>query len=174
MNLLRAGLISAVILLAQSSAISSARALEPLPVPAGPVILVVDGKIAVHNMADGKAAFDLAMLKALPHSGFKTTTIWTDGVQDFEGVAVADLLARLGSDGTEINTTAANDYEIRFPITDASLNGGLIAYRANGKELPVNNKGPLWIVFPYDSNTNLQSERFQNNSIWNLETITVY
>jgi hypothetical protein len=172
MNLLRAGLISAVMLLG-FAIWQGALAVEPLPAPSGPVILTVDGKIAVHNTADNMAAFDLAMLEALPQSSFKTTTIWTDGVQEFVGVSVADLLSRLGSDATQINAVATNDYEIRFPVTDVRDNGGIIAYRANGKPLPRSNKGPLWIVFPFDADPALATERFQGESIWNLATMTL-
>lgn len=168
----RAALISAVVLLLGGQL--PARAIEPLPVPTGEVILTVDGKIAAHNTADGKAQFDLAMLQALPKSGFRTTTIWTDGMQAFEGVSFKDLLARLGGEATGIYAFAANDYEIRFPAADATDNGGIIAYRLNGEDLPVTNKGPLWIVYPYDADRALQSERFQGESVWSLETITLY
>jgi len=168
----RAALISAVILLVCGAA-PLAQALEPLPVPDGPVILTVDGRIGVSNTQDGKAAFDLAMLESLPRNGFATTTMWTDGPQRFEGVSVADLLARLGAGASEINAVATNDYEIRFPVSDATDHGGLIAYRANGALMPPGNKGPLWIVFPYDSDPLLQSERFQSQSIWSLATMTL-
>nr|WP_298690676.1 molybdopterin-dependent oxidoreductase [uncultured Dongia sp.] len=177
MNLLRAGLISAVMLLGLAiwqGALQQTRALEPLPAPTGSVILTVGGKIAIHNTANNEAAFDLAMLEALPRSSFKTTTIWTDGVQEFVGVSVTDLLSRLGSDATQINAIATNDYEIRFPVSDASEHGGIVAYRANGKPLPPGNKGPLWIIFPFDSDPLLQSERFQGESIWNLATMTLH
>ena len=177
MTLLRAGLISAVMLLGLAiwqGALQRAMALEPLPAPTGPVILTVDGRIAVHNTDTNKAAFDLAMLEALPQSSFKTTTIWTDGVQEFIGVSVADLLARLGSDATQINALASNDYEIRFPVSDVREHGGIIAYRANGAVLPPGNKGPLWIVFPFNADPALESERFQGESIWNLATMTLH
>ncbi len=113
------------------------------------------------------------MLQALPVTRFKTSTIWTDGVLAFEGVSVADLLARVGSEGDEIQAVAANDYEIRFPVGDASDHDGLIAYRINGSPVPASNKGPLWIVYPFDRDPDLQSERFQGESVWSLETMTL-
>lgn len=173
MTLLRTVLFSAVLLLSQL-VLGPAFALDPLPAPSGPVLLTVSGKIAVHNTADGKAAFDLAMLQALPKSSFATTTIWTDGIQAFEGVSVADLLARLGSDAAEIYAVASNEYEFRFPVSDAIDHGAIIAYAANGAALPDSNKGPLWIVYPYDKDPMLRTERFMNQSVWNLEIITLY
>ena len=173
MSLLRAALFSTVLLLGQL-VLGPALALDPLPAPSGPVLLTVSGKIAVHNTADGKAAFDLSMLQALPKSGFSTTTIWTDGMQAFEGVKVADLLARLGSNGAEINAVASNDYEFRFPVSDAVDHGAIIAYAVNGAALPDSNKGPLWIVYPYDQDPILRTERFMSQSVWSLETMMLY
>lgn len=163
-----------VILVLGQMLLAPAFALDPLPKPSGAVILTVDGQIALSNTLDGKAVFDLAMLQALPKTAFTTTTIWTDGPQAFEGVRIADLLARLGSTGNEIRAFAANDYEIRFPTIDATEHDALIAYRLNGGDLPVTNKGPLWIVYPFDRDPSLQAERFQGESVWNLETLTLY
>ncbi|WP_374380982.1 molybdopterin-dependent oxidoreductase [Dongia sp.] len=173
MKLLRALLAGLLLLLAPLVG-GRALAIEPLPAPTGEVILVIDGKLGASNRPDGKAAFDLAMLQALPKTSFTTTTIWTDGPQTFEGVRIADLLARLGAAPAEINAVATNDYEIRFPASDATDNDGLIAYVANGAPLPADNKGPLWIVYPYDRTASLQTERFLSQSVWGVDSISLY
>lgn len=168
---LRAAVTAVFLLLA---GLSPAAAVEPLPAPTGPVILVLDGKLETHNTTDKTAAFDLAMLQALPKTGFTTTTIWTDGKQNFEGVKIADLLARLGASPTEINALATNDYEIRIPIGDAVDHGAIIAYAQNGAAIPLNNKGPLWIVYPYDQDSELSNERFLSQSVWSLDHMTLH
>ncbi len=166
--------IASVTLLLLPVLAATASALEPLPAPTGAVILTIKGDLGVHNRDDGSAAFDMAMLKSLPSAGFETTTIWTDGMQTFKGVSVADLLARLGATPAEINAVATNDYEIRFPASDALQHDALIAYAANGKPLPPSDKGPLWIVYPYDSDVALQTERYLSQSVWCLDTITLH
>jgi hypothetical protein len=171
MALGRAAVIAAFIVVA---GLLPAAAVEPLPTPKGPVVLVLDGKLDTHNTADGKAAFDLAMLQALPKTGYTTTTIWTDGSQTFEGVKIADLLARLGAKPDELNALATNDYEIRFPARDALDHGAIIAYAQNGAAIPVDNKGPLWIVYPYDQDPELSNERFLGQSVWSLDHMTLY
>jgi len=167
----RAAVIAAFFMFA---GLAPAAAIDPLPAPTGPVILVLEGKLGLHNTAEGKAAFDLAMLQALPKTGFTTTTIWTDGVQTFEGVKIADLLARLGTKPAEINAQATNDYEIRFPVADALGHGAIIAYAQNGAGIPPNNKGPLWIVYPYDRDADLSNERYLSQSVWSLDHMTLY
>ena len=168
---LRATLIAAFLLLA---GLTPAAALDPLPAPTGAVILVLDGTLDAHNTVDGKAAFDMAMLQALPKTSYTTTTIWTDGKQTFDGVKVADLLARLGAKPAELNALATNDYEIRFPATDALGKGAIIAYAQNGAAIPPDDKGPLWIVYPYDQDADLSSERYLSQSVWSLDHMSLY
>lgn len=145
---------------------------NPLPSPSGPVILTVDGAIAHSNTEDGKASLDLAMLQGLPARSIETTTPWTEGKQAFVGVSVSDLLAHLGASGARIHAIASNQYEVTFPVGDVTDHGAIIAYQQNGGSLAPD-KGPLWIVYDYDSDPALLGDRFQNASIWNLVSLTL-
>lgn len=71
---------------------------EPLPRPVETIVLTITGEISATN-GDGRAEFDMAMLKSMDPVTFETTTIWTEGVQRFTGVALSDLLARVGATG---------------------------------------------------------------------------
>ena len=42
-----------------------------------------------------------------------------------------------------------------------------------GAPMSVRDKGPLWIVYPYDQNTDYQSEVVFSRSIWQLNRITI-
>lgn len=143
-----------------------------LAAPAGAIVLTVDGKIGASNTTEGKAAFDVAMLEALPAQTIETTTPWTEGPQRFTGVALKDLLAALDASGERVHATATNQYEVTFPVTDVTDHGGILAYRQNDAALPAD-KGPLWIVFPYDSDPRLLEDRFQSASIWNLMALSI-
>lgn len=140
--------------------------------PAGAVVLTVAGEISQSNAGEGQAAFDLAMLAALPARTIETTTPWTEGPQRFTGVAVQDLLVALGARGERIHAVATNQYEVTFPVSDVVDHGAIVAYRQNDAALPAD-KGPLWIVFPYDSDPKLLEDRFQSASIWNLISLTI-
>lgn len=145
---------------------------DPLGAPTGAVVLTIAGQIQNSNADQGQAAFDLAMLEALPAQSFETTTPWTDGKQKFTGVALKDLLATLGASGARAHAVATNQYEVTFPLSDVTDHGGIIAYRQNDAALPAD-KGPLWIVFPYDNDPKLLEDRFQSASIWNLASLTI-
>lgn len=115
-----------------------------------------------------------AEIEALPATSFETSTIWTEGKQRFTGVALKDLLSELELSGTTIRAKALNDYSIEIPATDAIAGGPIIAYFLNDQQMSVRDKGPLWIVFPYDSDVRYQTEVFYSRSIWQLDRVDVF
>lgn len=143
-----------------------------LPVPTGQVLLTVDGAITVHNH-DKEAIFDREMLEAMPQTTFTTKTIWTDGEQEFTGVTLHNLLTRLGVTSGSLSAIAINDYAVKIPVSDAVADGPIIAYAQNGKPMSVRDKGPLWILYPYDSKSEYRTEVIYSRSIWQLARITV-
>ncbi|MEY4982042.1 MAG: hypothetical protein RIR62_308 [Pseudomonadota bacterium] len=143
-----------------------------LDAPTGETILTVSGAIQHRNDGD-TARFDLAMLEAMPAVTIETSTIWTDGVQSFTGVSLKDLLDRLGAEGGTIAASALNDYTVEIPVSDAVEGGPILAYAMNGKALSVRDKGPLWVVYPYDSKSEYQTEVIYSRSIWQLAKIDV-
>lgn len=159
---------SAVFVMAMSAG-DAAFALEPVQ---GPVILTVDGEIA-HTNAPDAAEFDLAMLRDLDAVVIETSTIWTEGLQTFEGVELSSLLASVGAEGSILRAVALNDYAVDIPLSDAVAGGALVAYLRNGEEMSLRDKGPVWIVYPFDSSPEFQTEEIYSRSIWQLARIEV-
>ena len=123
---------------------------KTLPAPEGAVILTVTGAIAQANSDQG-AQFDLAMLQAMETEEFQTTTIWTEGPQVFRGVPLVRLIEVLEAEGQVIAASALNDYAVDIPISDAVPGGPLLAFQMNGVALSPRDKGPIWLVYPYDA-----------------------
>lgn len=146
-----------------------ARALET---PQGDVILTVSGAIQNTN-GNGTARFDMAMLEALPKASFKTSSPWYQKEALFEGTPLASLLEAVGAQGTSISAMAINDYAVDIPMEDASVHKALLAYKVDGEYLPVRKKGPLWIVYDFDSDSSLRNEIYYTRSIWQLNSITI-
>jgi len=130
----------------------------------GPVVLTVTGLAEEHS-------FGIDDLRALETEVFSTTTIWTSGVQEFTGVPLAALLEALGVTEGEMIATAVNDYSVTFPVSEALADGPVVAYLRNGEPMSVRDKGPLWIVYPYDASEDFQSEIVHSRSIWQLNRI---
>lgn len=150
--------------------VSSAFA-EELPAPTGEVILTVTGA-GVTNM-DGAAALDLAMLEEMGATEIETSTIWTEGTQTFEGVPLDVLIDRLEIEGETLSAVAINDYAVEIPTSDAVEGGPIIAYKMNGNPMSVRDKGPLWVIYPYDADAAYQTEVIYSRSIWQLDRLNV-
>lgn len=143
-----------------------------LAAPTGEVILSVDGAIADTN-ADGKATFDMAMLQAMTANEFATSTTWTEGTKTFKGVPLKTLLDSIGAKGSKVVATALNNYSVEIPMEAIKDGIPILAYTIDGEEFSRRDKGPLWIVFPYDSSAEYQSELVYGWSIWQLAALTV-
>lgn len=141
--------------------------------PRGEVILTVSGLIANTNDSD-RFVYDRAMLQALPVTSFSTTTNWTEGERTFTGVLLSDLLAALDASGSRLRATALNDYAVEIPASDARPGGPIIAYAIDGEPMSVRDKGPLWIVYPYDSQAEYRTETIYSRSIWQLDRVEVF
>ncbi|SLN27353.1 oxidoreductase [Pseudooctadecabacter jejudonensis] len=145
---------------------------DDVPSPNGDVILTVSGDIATTNVGD-TLQFDRATLTDLGLTTIETTTIWTDGTQVFEGIPLATLVDLLGIEDGTLNATALNDYTVEIPVSDAVEGGPIIALLLNGEEMSVRDKGPLWVVYPYDASDAYQTEVIYSRSIWQLDRIEV-
>jgi hypothetical protein len=159
-------------LLAMALAAASAVATEPLRQPEGEVVLTVTGAIARTN-GDGTADFDMAMLEAIGTARLATSTSWTDGVSEFEGVPMAALLDAVGAAGTVAVATALDGYTVELPIDELRAHPVLLATRMNGERLSVRERGPLWVVYPRDQVPEFQDIRHDAKWIWQLRRLEI-
>lgn len=143
-----------------------------LTAPTGPVVLTVGGNIANSNGND-TAQFDLAMLDALSQHATTTMTPWYDGAQTFSGPLGSAILDAVGATGTTVTVTALNDYSAEIPLSDFVDYPLILATRINDKELSVRDKGPLFVIYPFDAVPKLYNEVYFGRSVWQVTAITV-
>ena len=143
-----------------------------LGVPQEAVVLTIRGAVGQPNQGD-QAVFDMKMLAALPQKTFTTRTPWFPDAVTFTGPLMRDVLASAGARGGKIVAAALNDYKTDIPFDDVVRHDAIIAREMNGKPMPVRAKGPLFIVYPYDTKQELRSEIYYNRSAWQLKTLTV-
>lgn len=145
---------------------------QSLAAPKGKAILAVSGKIGARNQGE-TAQIDLAMLEALPQKTFTTKTPWDEAPLKFSGPLLRDVLALVKASGSSLKAVALNDYKITIPVEDARKFDVIVAHRLNDQPIPVRTKGPLFIVYPFDSAKDLQSNTYYERSIWQLKAIVV-
>lgn len=143
-----------------------------LEAPTGPVILTVSGAIRNTN-ADGGADFDRAMLERIGISEMTTITPWTEGEITFGGVLARDLLSAVGAEGNEVRAIALNDYSSDIPFSDLVDGEVLLALTLDGEPMRVRDKGPIWIIYPAESPTELQNRETRRKMVWQLRELRI-
>jgi hypothetical protein len=166
----QACLLTGALALTASRAPASAQA--ALAAPADKAILTVTGKISVTNQANA-AAFDRAMLENFGLVSFETMTPWYTSKVKFEGIPMIKLLKAVGATGDKLSVVALNDYKTEIPVEDFEKFGTILAIKRDGQYMPVSDKGPLFIVYPYDSNPELKTQKFYSRSAWQVAKIEV-
>lgn len=146
--------------------------LANLPLPVGEVLLVVDGAINRANVS-GEAHLDIGIIQSLPRHSLQTTTSVTDGVRQFDGHLMRDLLNLLLVEGEVVTALALNNYSVDIPISDFHDYDVLLATHMDGERLLPTGKGPFWIVYPRDTWRKLQDIRYDYRWVWQLHRLTV-
>lgn len=135
-------------------------------------ILTISGKIGVTNKGN-TAQFDRAMLESLGLVSIETTTPWYEGKVKFEGVSLDKLMKQVDAKGERVSVVALNDYATEIPMADFAKFNVILALKRNGEYMPIRDKGPLFIVYPYDSNPELKSQTYYARSAWQVAKIEV-
>lgn len=143
-----------------------------IPAPKAAVILTVSGKIANTNSANG-VALDAAMLEALPAKTTIADTPWYPAKTRFEGPLGSALLDLVGATGTMLRVTALNDYVVEIPVSDFRKWPVILATKIDGKPISVREKGPIFVIYPFDQEPSLYNELYFGRSAWQLKTIEV-
>ncbi len=144
----------------------------PLEQPAGPVVLTVSGKLGRANAGD-KAVFDMPMLERLVQVSFVTRTPWYKEPRKFTGPLLRDVLAAAGAQGKSLRALALNDYAVDIPMEDVQRYEVIIARLLDDKPMPVRDKGPLFIIYPFDSQPELRNAVYFSRAAWQLKALQV-
>jgi hypothetical protein len=163
---LLAGLVAGLLLATPSLA-------DVLQSPSGSVVLQVTG--AISNTNDERSAdFDMAMLDQLPGRVTTTKSPWYDGAQTFGGPLGWALLNAVGAKGTMLRVTALNDYVTDIPVADFKDYPVILATSLDGRPMSVRDKGPIFIIYPFDEAPALNNETYYGRSAWQVKSIEVY
>ncbi|MBR2514244.1 MAG: molybdopterin-dependent oxidoreductase [Halomonas sp.] len=151
-----------------------------LELPDGPVILKVKGDIARTNISTGtsdngeEAHFDREMLQSLPQHAFETGTPWTEGVSHYSGPLMRTLLEHLGVEAESVHVLALNGYEADIPLSDFYDYDVILTLERDQKAIPIREYGPLWVLYPFDQDEELLSEKIRFRAVWQVMQINVH
>ena len=144
----------------------------PKEAPQGAVILTISGKIGIKNSADA-ALFDAALLDALPQHSFVSTTPWLKNPATFTGPLLKDVLQALKAQGTNLKALALNDYKVDIPLDDAFKFDVILTRKVDGKVLTVREKGPIFMMYPFERFPQLKTDIYYSRCVWQLKSLRV-
>jgi hypothetical protein len=147
---------------------------DPIPSPTGEVVLTVTGDVSKTNDADG-VALDFATIERMGLVKYGVHDPWLDADHEFTGVLLADLLDTVGAaaDATTVHVTALDDYEVQIAVADVRRWPILLATMTDGARMPIIDKGPTRIVFPYAAYPEIDELKYKDLWIWQIKTIEV-
>lgn len=154
----------------------AARPAHALETPEGAVVLTLTGRIRSGNhqaQGEPQALFDMAMLERLPQQNFTTRTPWYSQPRKFTGPLVRDVLSAAMAQGSSLKATALNDYRVDIPIDDVQRYDVVLARLLDDKPMSVRDKGPLFIIYPFDTNATLRRALYYTRCAWQLKAIDV-
>ena len=123
---------------------------------------------------NGSVSLSIDEFDALaPRTIVKTSTPWHTATT-FSGISGADFIRVTGAAGQAVTVRAINDYQTTIPISDLRDLGILFVTRMNGKRISVRQKGPVFVIYPFDQRPELKSELYYGRSIWQVNKITVH
>lgn len=138
--------------------------LTALGAEADPILTVSNGENVVELTRED--------LEAMPQHTVATATEFTDGVVEFSGPLVRDVLDRYGlGEAKIVRLTAMNDYFVDVPTTDFANYNVIMALEADGKQLSRRDKGPIWLMYPLSEHEELSDPVYNARLIWQIVSV---
>jgi hypothetical protein len=114
-------------------------------------------------------------LSALKQQKILTSSPWTTGVNTFTGPSLKEVVELWGTleNVAEIHLMSFDNYQIDIPKDLVDDTQPIVASRFNGQAYSLRQKGPLWIMFPFDESDDMQTGLYQSRAVWHLTTIEI-
>ena len=139
----------------------------------GPVVLRIYTATGQGKALNLMASYDMAFLLSLPQKSFIAQTPWFTKPVRFTGPLLRDVLAAAKVSGKTVQAVALDEYKAAIPFADAQQFDMVLAHQIDGQTLTPKDKGPLFVVYPYDSQPQLQSVQYYGRSVWQLKSLLI-
>jgi hypothetical protein len=143
----------------------------PLHAAAAAPVLTVRGRGLAG--ATGGVDFEMAALERMPQRRITTSTPWFSGPREFSGPLLRDVLQAAGAPARaeRARLVALNDYRVEMPLEDARSHDVVVARLLDGKPMTVREKGPLFVMYPFDKEPGLRTTLYFSRCVWQLRAI---
>ena len=131
-------------------------------------------KILSVSDADGRTMeFSRLELSQIPQTRFVTAAPFLKTPTAVEGPSVSQLLRAFGAGRTfhRIEIVALNSYLVTADIQQLEADGAILVIRQDGAFLPLSEKGPAYLLFPFDDRPALKDKSHYGLCIWQISQI---
>lgn len=141
-----------------------------------PVILSIYGDIRINERHYDQMDFTLSELQALTQSDITTAHPWSTDPRHYHGVDINALLGLLFNHRRvlSLQLEALNDFSVAVDWSLVAPFSPILAWQENDQVMTRRNKGPLWLMLPFDQVPKVQQADFLHFMIWQLRVIRVY
>ena len=167
LSCLTAGCVAASLAVLPSDA--AAHPVERSAPAAAETILLVRGTIK----GEQERRFTREEFEAIGMATLTTRTPWNQEPVAFSGIKLSAFLRHVGATKARmLRVTALNDYVTTIPVEDVA-HDPILATRRNGKVMAVRDKGPIFVIYPFDQDKSLNSELYFSRSAWQVKSIEI-
>lgn len=134
--------------------------------------------ITVYNYSEGlensrQIEFGIRDLEVFPLVSVGTETPWTNGILHFKGPLLRDILRDAGAIGNIIQVGGLDGRSAIIPREDIETYDVIVACQINGEYFGLRDRGPLWIIYPWSENSEIQTATFYERGIYHLGFLSV-
>lgn len=125
---------------------------------------------------DESTAFTAQELLQLAPAELTTATPWDGDAPPatYQGVYLTDLFSALGYAPERVRAIALNHYSMDIPFAPATAADAFIAVHENGQPMPVRDRGPYWLIFPFFAeDQTLPIKDLTPWAVWQLNTLQI-
>lgn len=128
--------------------------------------------LTLEDTSGTQITFTREDLAALPQTEFTTSTPWTTKPHHYQGPQLRLLMEKLPQPVQSIRVFAVNGYASEISAAELQKYPYVLTMQQDGKNLTLRNKGPLWILLPFDEQPGLSANQtILNQSVWQVDKI---
>ncbi|PXV72206.1 MULTISPECIES: molybdopterin-dependent oxidoreductase [Pantoea] len=132
-----------------------------------PVALADSFKLVDGNTVKTVSTADL---EKMPVASITTGTNFTPKAT-FTGVPFQVFLDEYGIKAQALRFFALDEYSYTVPVKELLKYHAILAYRKNGKNLPVSDMGPYVVIFPRDEHPELPRADINAKTVWMISEV---
>lgn len=140
-----------------------------------PVILTISGNIELEGRSYEQVDYTLSQLQRFPQREIITAHPWSEQARTYHGPDLRTLLKTLFAHARikTLYLEALNGFSVAVDWQQVAPYQPVLAWSENGHRMSRRDKGPLWLMLPYDQASGLQQAEFLHYMAWQLRYIKV-